>query len=121
MFYADDAPSAVIQLASPDGDGKKRTVLCSFQGSEGKRLSLQANEPVPVSSAVSVEFNDALFLGEVVACTGGVNKSCDIEIKVEQILSGLQSLMALRSRLLSEGMPQQRAALVPPTKVPVTK
>ena len=121
MFYADDAPSAVIQLASPDADGKKRTVLCSFQGSEGKRLVLQASEPVPVSSAVSVEFNDALFLGEVVACTGPVNKACDIEIKVEQVLSGLQSLMALRSHLLSEGVPQQRAALVPVTSVPVMK
>lgn len=121
MFYADDAPSAVIQLASPDRDGKKRTVRCSFQGSEGKRLSLQASEPVPVSSAVSVEFNDALFLGEVVACTGPVNKTCDIEIKVEQILTGLQSLMALRSRLLSEGVPQQRVAPVPATTVCVSK
>src|SRR5438477_10951656 len=121
MFCADDAPSAVIQLASPDPGGKKRTVLCSLQGSEGKRLSLQANEPVPVSSAVSVEFNDALFLGEVVACTGGLNKSCDIEIKVEQILSGLQSLMALRSHLLSEGVPQQTAALLPAKNVTVAK
>src|SRR5438477_12921177 len=118
MFCADDAPSAVIQLASPDPGGKKRTVLCSFQGSEGKRLSLQASEAVPVSSAVSVEFNDALFLGEVVACTGPANKTCDIEIKVEQILSGLQSLMALRSHLLTEGVPQQRAALILATTVP---
>jgi hypothetical protein len=121
MFYADDAPSAVIQLTSPDADGKKRSVLCSFQGSEGKRLSLQANEPVPISSAVSVEFNDALFLGEVVACTGAVNKTCDIEIKVEQILSGLQSLMALRSHLLSEGVPQQRVSLAPAARIPVSK
>jgi hypothetical protein len=112
-FYANDAPSAVIQIASPDADGKKRTVSCSFQGSEGKRLVLQASEPVPVSSAVSVEFNDALFLGEVVACTVGGNRTCDIEIKIEQILSGLQSLMALRSHLLSEGVPQQRPSLTP--------
>lgn len=114
-FYANDAPSAVIQIASPDAEGKRRTVPCSFQGSEGKRLLLQAGEPVHVSSAVSVEFNDALFLGEVVACTGG-NRTCDIEIKIEQILSGLQSLMALRSHLLSEGVPQQRPALTPVTK-----
>ena len=121
MFYADDAPFAVIQLASPDAAGKKRSVPCSFRGSEGKRLSLQASEPVPVSSAVSVELNDALFLGEVVACTGAVNKTCDIEIKVEQILSGLQSLMALRSHLLSEGVPQQRAMPARAATVPVSK
>ena len=84
---------------------------CSFQGSEGKRLSLQASEPVPVSSAVSVEFNDVLFLGEVVACTGEVNRACNVEIKVEQVLSGLQSLMALRSRLLGEGMQHPTRAL----------
>jgi hypothetical protein len=116
IFSASDAPSAVIQLASAESDGKKRTVPCSFHGSEGKRLVLQANESVPVSSAVSVEFSDALFLGEVVACTGAVNKSCDIEIEVEQILSGLQSLMALRSHLIGEGVPQQQAALAPANK-----
>lgn len=115
-FSARDAPCAVIQLATSGPDGKKHTVPCSFQGSEGKRLVLQANESLPLSSAVSVEFNDALFLGEVVACSGGVNKSCDIEIEVEQILSGLQSLMALRSHLLGEGVPQQRRTLVPAGK-----
>ncbi len=110
-FHAEDAPSAVIQLALSDSSGKKRLIPCSFQGSEGKRLSLQASEPVPVSSAVSVEFNDALFLGEVVACTGEANRACNVEIEVEQVLSGLQSLMALRSRLLGEGMQQATAAL----------
>lgn len=105
-FHAEDAPSAVIELALPDSSGRKRIVPCLFQGSEGKRLSLQASEPIPVPSAVSVEFNDALFLGEVVACTGEVNRACNVEIKVEQVLSGLQSLMALRSRLLGEGMQQ---------------
>jgi hypothetical protein len=115
-FTVDGAPSVVIQLASSGSDGKKHSVPCSFQGSEGKRLVLQANESVPVSSAVTVEFNDALFLGEVVACTGGANKSCDIEIEIEQILSGLRSLMALRSHLLGEGVPQQRPTLVPANK-----
>jgi len=91
---------------TPGPDGTKRCVPCQFQGFEGKRLSLQASEPVPVSSAVSVEFNDALFLGEVVASNGEPNRAFDIEVKVEQVLSGLQSLMALRSRLLGEGVPQ---------------
>ena len=85
-------------------------VPCSFHGCHAKRLILQASEPIPVSSAVSVEFNDALFLGEVVACTSGANRACDIEIQIEQILSGLQSLMALRSHVLGEGM-QPRAPI----------
>jgi hypothetical protein len=106
IFSAGHAPSAKIQLAIAEADGTKRTVPCLFQGLEGKRLAVQASEPLPLSTAVSVEFNDALFLGEVAACKGGLNQSCEVEIKVEQILSGLQSLMALRSRLLGEGVPQ---------------
>ena len=81
-------------------------MACLFQGFESKRLSLRANEPIPVSTAVSVEFNDALFLGEIVACGQESARNCEIEVKVEQVLSGLQSLMTLRSRLLGEGVPQ---------------
>lgn len=114
IFSADQAPSATLQLAKVEADGTKRSVSCLFQGIESKRLSLQANEPVPISSAVSVEFNDALFLGEIVACTSGT-QACTIEVKVEQILSGLQSLMTLRSRLLGEGVPQA-STLVPAYK-----
>jgi hypothetical protein len=76
-----------------------------FQGMHGKRLTLETNECLPSSRAVSVEYDDSLFLGEVVSCVGSEN-SWNVEIKVEQILNGLQSLLALRSRLLSEGVPQ---------------
>ncbi len=71
----------------------------------GKRLSVEATEAVPVSTALSVEHDDELFLGEVVAC-GEAGPGWKLDIKVEQILTGLQSLMALRARLLSEGVPQ---------------
>ena len=71
----------------------------------GKRLSLKAGEALPVSSVISVEYDDELFLGEVVSCVE-TEQSWDLQIKVEQILTGLQSLMALRARLLSEGAPQ---------------
>lgn len=115
IFSADQAPSATLQLAKAGADGTKCSIACLFQGIEGKRLSLQAGEPVPISSAVSVEFNDALFLGEIVACGTGGSQGCTIEVKVEQILSGLQSLMTLRSRLLGEGVPQA-STLIPAHK-----
>jgi len=76
-----------------------------FQGMHGKRLTLEACESVPSRTVISVEYDDSLFLGEVVSCVGAEN-AWSIEIKVEQVLNGLQSLMALRSRLLSEGVPQ---------------
>lgn len=72
---------------------------------DGKRLSVEAAEALPVSTVLSVECDDELFLGEVVTCSEA-EQNWKLEIKVEQILTGLQSLMALRARLLSEGIPQ---------------
>jgi hypothetical protein len=77
---------------------------------DGKRLSLDASESVPVSTVISVEYDDQLFLGEVVICAE-TQQGWSLQIKVEQILTGLQSLMALRARLLSEGVPQPLSLL----------
>lgn len=66
---------------------------------------IEAPEAVAISTPVSVEYDDSLFLGEVVRCAQ-LGNSWMVDIKVEQILSGLQSLMALRARLLSEAVPQ---------------
>jgi len=96
---------ATIQVPSPAGNGAKRAISCNFNGMQGKRLAVEASESLPVSTAVSVEYDDALFLGEVIQCTTA-DRGWHVEIKVEQILTGLQSLMALRARLLSEGVPQ---------------
>ncbi len=102
----------MIQVPSPAGDGSKRSIPCTFNGLNGKRLSVEATEAVPVSTALSVEYDDELFLGEVIACAeaefreASASRGWKLDIKVEQILTGLQSLMALRARLLSEGVPQ---------------
>lgn len=102
---SDHSGSAVIQVPSPAANGGKRSIPCTFNGLNGKRLSLQAAESLPVSTPLSVEYKDELFLGEVVSCLEA-QQGWTLEIKVEQILTGLQSLMALRARLLSEGVPQ---------------
>lgn len=80
-----------------------QSIPCLYEEMQGKRLFLEAYQTLPISQAVTVEYSDALFLGEVVFCTN-INQSCKIEIKVEQVLSGLQSLIALRSRLLCENV-----------------
>jgi hypothetical protein len=77
---------------------------------QGKRLALTSRERVPASTAVQVEYDDALFLGEVLACTHNVDDSWHLEMKVEQVLTGLQSLMNLRARLLGEPVPEMAAA-----------
>ena len=107
----DDSRLAVLQL--PAGSlGEPRQVECSFEEMRGNRLSIECSIAVPCSTAVSVNYEDALFLGEVIsssALTGG----WALEIQVEQILSGLNSLMALRKQLMVG------QAVTPLTAVPV--
>ncbi len=101
----------MLQVPAQGGKGGKRGVACTFNGMQGKRLSVEASEGLAVSTPVSLEYNDALFLGEVVSCAAS-DQGWTVEIKVEQILSGLQSLMALRAHLLTESVPQP-LALIP--------
>lgn len=103
--FSDRSRSAVIQVPGSAADRSKRSIPCTFNGMDGKRLSVEADEAVGVSTALSVEYDDELFLGEVVSCAQQ-QQGWKLEIKVEQILTGLQSLMALRARLLTEGIPQ---------------
>lgn len=85
--------------------GTSHSISCLYEEIKGKCLFLQASEPVRAWQAVTVEYNDALFLGEVVTCAK-INDAWRVEIKVEQILTGLQNLMTLRSRLLGEDGPR---------------
>ena len=94
---------AVIQVAG--GANETRiSIPCTFRGMQGKRLLLEIGQRLRPSAAVSVQYNDAMFLGEVITCTAAAGASWHLEVKVEQILTGLQSLIALRSRLLGEGV-----------------
>ena len=69
---------------------------------EGKRLIVDAQETLAPGTAITIECDDSLFLGEVITCSHLVGNTT-MEVRIEQILTGLQSLMALRSRLLDEG------------------
>ncbi len=69
---------------------------------EGKRLLLQSQQRIALSEAASVEHDDAMFLGEVMSCTSLPCGFWQVELHVEQMLTGLQSLIVLRSRLLGE-------------------
>jgi hypothetical protein len=62
-------------------------------------LTLIVGERLATSTVVSVEHTDVLFLGEVVRSMPWGNDEWAIDIKVEQTLTGLQSLMILRAQL----------------------
>ena len=101
-YSTQDPRSATVKFSS---NGASQAIPCLYEEIQGKRLILEASTPLPACTAVTVEYNDALFLGEVVV-SAQVDDSCKIEVKVEQILTGLQSLIALRSHLLCENVPQ---------------
>jgi hypothetical protein len=105
--FGDHPHSSVIQIPTGEANGSKKQIPCTFESMQDKRLILEAPERLGISTLLSVEYNDAMFLGEVVGCRRGATGDIwQIEIKVEQVLTGLQSLMALRAGLLGEGVKQ---------------
>ena len=98
---SDNLQRATIQIPTGAPNGEKRRVPCHFRGTAGKRLLVEAQECLAPGTAISIECEDSLFLGEVVTSSQFAGEA-KMEVRVEQILNGLQSLMALRSRLLDE-------------------
>lgn len=100
--YEQAPQPAVLNLPSSQQNGQKRSTECIFHGLEGHRLTIETNERPAISSVVSVECNDAMFLGEILSCVQSTGGSWRASVRVEQVLTGLQSLMNLRERLLGE-------------------
>lgn len=89
--------TATIKSAASHG----QSVPCVFGETVGRHLRVQAKNAIGSSTTVTVEYDDQLFLGEVVTCRPA-GEVFALDIKVEQILSGLQSLIALRDALLCD-------------------
>ncbi len=118
--FGDHPHSAVIQIPTGDANGSKHHIPCTFEGIEGKRMVLESPERVGISTPISVEYNDAMFLGEVISCRRESGDTWQMEVKVEQILTGLQSLMALRVGLLGEAT-KAPAKAEAPAAIPVNR
>ena len=91
--------SATLEIQPAHGSGERRKLPIVFQTFANKCLTLSTSEALGLSTAVGVEYNDVLFVGEVVRCTAGVGEQWRVEVKVAQTLSGLQSLLMLRAQL----------------------
>jgi hypothetical protein len=57
--------------------------------------------------AVSVEYEDVLFLGEIRHCNPNNDGSFHVEIDVKHILNSLTMLLRLRASLLEANTPTQ--------------
>ena len=95
--------TATLKTAST-GTANPETVSCLFHEFEGKRLILQFESKPLVSGPVSVEYNDALFLGEIVRSGALSDGIWQMEVLVDQILTGLESLLRFRAQLVGEGV-----------------
>jgi hypothetical protein len=111
--FGEHPQSAILKIPSGEPNGSKHEIPCAFEGMDGKTLRLEAPERISISAPVSVEYSDAMFLGEVVGCKSGTGGAWELNIKVDQILTGLQSLCALREQLLGEGTPVTNRAFIP--------
>ena len=80
---------------------------------DGKRLCLDSPERIGLGTPISVEYNDAMFLGEVSLCKARGDGNFQVEVYVEQILTGLQSLIALRAGLLGDAEAVKQRAFAP--------
>ena len=99
---------STLHIAQTERGEARRSIPCTVERFQGNRLRILTGERIAAGTPVSVEHDDALLLGEIVHVTEQTT-SCALDIRVEQMLNGLMSLMALRARLLEE-IPVQRPA-----------
>ena len=90
---------SILHLPSDETGGARRSVPCAILEIHGQYLRVITTHPVSAGAAISVEGADAMFLGEVVRATNEDGRY-RLDVRVEQILNGLMSLMSLRARLL---------------------
>jgi len=118
---------SIVHLPAPTPGAARVDAPCRVLSFRGNRLALLTDREIPPCVPLSVEHDDALYLGEVVksgafksgnvvvaehvsgslvpTSTRGDNPEraeYHVEILIEQVLSGLQSLVTLRARLLDE-------------------
>jgi hypothetical protein len=92
---------STIHLPKAGQDAPNNDLACRVVAVDGHRMRLQSAQAIPPSVPISVEHDDALYLGEVVNCLA---RDCvyEVDMDIEQVLTGLQSLVSLRARLLDE-------------------
>jgi hypothetical protein len=67
-----------------------------------RRLALISADRVRIPTTVSMEHDDTIFMGEVVACTQDCDQNWHMELRVEQVLNGLRRLRLQREMLMGE-------------------
>jgi hypothetical protein len=96
----DSLYSAIVEIQPGNGSGEeRRRIPSTVHTFADDWLTLIAAERLAPATAVGVENNDVLFVGEVVRSISWGSNEWAIDIKVAHTLTGLQSLMILRAEL----------------------
>jgi hypothetical protein len=111
-LYTDQA-HCIIERLSCVSAPEERRIAGTFYRFEHQQLLVATGQSLSVSSAVTVEHEDVLFLGEVLACTAEQEGVWKVLIRVHQLLNGLRSVMILRERLLWR---EEHSRLLPMTE-----
>ena len=99
------AKTCTVLLPS-DSKGVRKQIPAAFESFNSRLLTICAPESLAISSVISVQCGDAMFLGEVAVCAADGAGGWRLAVRVEQILSGLEGLMSLRARLLGDPAPE---------------
>ena len=97
---------SIVHLPTANATGPKNDIACRVVTVKGHRMHVQSSQAIPACVPLSVQHDDALYLGEAVYCLA-LDCVYEVDIDVEQVLTGLQGLVSLRARLFDE----QNAAL----------
>jgi hypothetical protein len=89
----------MVEIVSENDSKERRKLPGMLQTVANKCVTLTTSEPLATSTAVGIEYNDVLFVGEVIRCTQGAADQWEISVKIAHTLTSLQSLMILRAEL----------------------
>ena len=111
-FPLSRAAACSITLLPLESFPSKEAFAGAIDSFESKQLRLSCRQPLPVFGALTVQHEDTLFLGEVITCAPKADgREWMVVVKVEQVLTALQSLLCLRKQLLEAERPTQLAPL----------
>lgn len=113
----DSTKSATLEIAPANETQARRRIPSAVNTFAHQWLTLIAGERLAASTAVGIEYNDVLFIGEVILSTPWGSDEWTIDIKVAQILTGLESLMILRAQLEQHETLSKDAAVEAPNRL----
>ena len=95
----DSSNLATVEIVPENGSEERRTIPGIFHAFASRCVKLIASERLAYRTVIGIECNDVLFIGEVVGCTLEDGDQWEIDVKIAQTLTGLESLMILRAQL----------------------